>query len=206
MRRKYKADAKKRFSYLVTALLIGFAMGLLAKLVDNPRVTGIVPVFDDLGGRLGIWIFTATLLAVFCNSPGMAAIRTFIYFMSFLFTYYAYTVLFLGFFPKSQILFWGLCALVSPLCAFLIWFARGKGWFSNFLISLPIAVLAAEVYMTGKGNLVLQIIYFCMCLCLLLVLPKKRIQCAPVLLITFLVFFVLIKLDILTIVFGNWML
>ena len=69
MRRKYKADAKKRFSYLVTALLIGFAMGLLAKLVDNPRVTGIVPVFDDLGGRLGIWIFTATLLAVFCNSP-----------------------------------------------------------------------------------------------------------------------------------------
>ena len=63
MRRKYKADAKKRFSYLVTALLIGFAMGLLAKLVDNPRVTGIVPVFDDLGGRLGIWIFTATLLA-----------------------------------------------------------------------------------------------------------------------------------------------
>ena len=126
--------------------------------------------------------------------------------MSFLFTYYAYTVLFLGFFPKSQILFWGLCALVSPLCAFLIWFARGKGWFSNFLISLPIAVLAAEVYMTGKGNSVLQIIYFCMCLCLLLVLPKKRIQCAPVLLITFLVFFVLIKLDILTIVFGNWML
>ena len=60
MRRKYKADAKKRFSYLITALLIGFAMGLLAKLVDNPRVTGIVPVFDDLGGRLGIWIFTAT--------------------------------------------------------------------------------------------------------------------------------------------------
>lgn len=102
MRRKYKADAKKRFSYLVTALLIGFAMGLLAKLVDNPRVTGIVPVFDDLGGRLGIWIFTATLLAVFCNSPGMAAIRTFIYFMSFLFTYYAYTVLFLGFFQKAR--------------------------------------------------------------------------------------------------------
>lgn len=205
MRRKYKADAKKRFSYLVTALLIGFAMGLLAKLVDNPRVTGIVPVFDDLGGRLGIWIFTATLLAVFCNSPGMAAIRTFIYFMSFLFTYYAYTVLFLGFFPKSQILFWGLCALVSPLCAFLIWFARGKGWFSNFLISLPIAVLAAEVYMTGKGNSVLQLFISACVFAYYWYSPKENTVC-PGAAITFLVFFVLIKLDILTIVFGNWML
>jgi len=45
-------------------------MGLTAKLVDNP---GINPLFDNLGGRLGIWVFVAALISVFSYSPKLAA-------------------------------------------------------------------------------------------------------------------------------------
>ena len=58
MRRKYKADAKKRFSYLVTALLIGFAMGLLAKLVDNPHF-------------YLFYVFSFYLLCIHSSFPGL---------------------------------------------------------------------------------------------------------------------------------------
>lgn len=67
-------------------------------------ITGEFPILDDIFGRFGIWIFVATLLAVYSNTPLHAALRVFSFFFTMILTYYAYTILFLGFFPKSQII------------------------------------------------------------------------------------------------------
>ena len=103
-------------------IIIGFILGLIAKLVDVPTITSVFPIFDDLFGRFGIWIFTATLLAVFSLTPMHAAIRVFSFFVSMLLTYYVYTILFLGFYPKSQIILWAIVSLVSPICAAIMWY------------------------------------------------------------------------------------
>lgn len=139
------------------AILLGLVLGLLAKLVDNPELN---PIFDDIGGRLGIWVFTATLLAVFSESPKLAAAKVFAFFASLLFVYYTYTVFLLHFFPQRVILFWSIAALISPICAYIIWYAGGKGPVSVFLASLPITVLLSEGYTLRDAYLPVHMHYY----------------------------------------------
>ncbi len=110
-------NGKKIYNSIFFPIILGFILGLTAKLVDVPAITHIFPIFDDIFGRFGVWIFTATLLAVFSITPLHAAIRGFSFFISMLLTYYVYTILLLGFYPKSQIILWGFVSLISPICA-----------------------------------------------------------------------------------------
>ncbi|MCB6611121.1 hypothetical protein V3C10_18775 [[Clostridium] symbiosum] len=161
------------------AMISGIILGLAAKLVDVPEVTWKLPVLDDIGGRFGIWIFAATLLAVRSDTPAYAAVRVFGFFASMLLTYYLYTVLFLGFYPKSQMILWGSISLISPFCAFIIWFSNERNRAAAILGALPIAVIFAEWYVTGSENNLLFIAYLSMIICLLLFVPgtaKKRLS------------------------------
>ncbi|WP_438496765.1 hypothetical protein [Paenibacillus sp. IHBB 3054] len=54
MRAANKSTAKQKVFSIVKAIIIGVILGLAAKLVDNPNIN---PIFDNLGGRLGIWVF-----------------------------------------------------------------------------------------------------------------------------------------------------
>lgn len=103
-------------------------MGLAAKLVDSPNIN---PIFDDLGGRLGIWVFVAALLSVFSNSPKLAAVRVSAFFGAMLTVYYVYTTLVLHFFPQKAIVFWGICAMD---CCFPTWLFFTMGDRSRFLM------------------------------------------------------------------------
>lgn len=187
---------------LIFAILLGVILGLTAKLVDVPEITGIVPIFDQLFGRFGVWIFTATLLAVASCSPGRAAVRVFLFFIAMLTTYYVYTVLFLGFYPRSQIILWGLISLLSPVCATIIWHAGGEGWTADILAALPITALAAEWYMTGQEELLLAAVYICMGLYLLIGVPRKLTQRAAVAAIAVVMSLFLIKTEAVSFVFG----
>lgn len=142
---------------IVYALVLGIIMGAAAKLVDNASIN---PIFDNIGGRLGIWVFTATLLSVFSCSPKWAAANVFAFFVSMLAVYYVYTTLFLNFFPGRAILFWGICALISPVCAYVMWYARGKGFISAAIMSLPVTVLLAEGYELRNAYLPIHTHYY----------------------------------------------
>ncbi len=75
-----KNKPKIEFHSIIFAAIIGLILGLVAKLVEVPEITGEFPIFDDILGRLGVWIFTTTPLAVFSNTPVHAAIRVFSFF------------------------------------------------------------------------------------------------------------------------------
>ena len=53
---------------LILPLIIGIVLGITAKLVDVPYITCDFPVFDDIMGRFGIWVWAAALIAVFSKS------------------------------------------------------------------------------------------------------------------------------------------
>lgn len=192
---------KQKICSIFLAIIMGSIFGILAKLVDN---TTINPIFDDIGGRLGIWVFIATLLAVYASSPSVAAIRVFAFFLSMLFVYYTYTIYFLHFFPKHQIIFWSLCALITPICAYIMWFARGRSLFSDFCAAIPIAVISSESYLSCKSDLLLQGIYLCWVIVLMVLLPRNSKHYICVCIISLMLFWLLIQTRLLSSLFGGW--
>lgn len=201
---KKKKDLKtKKYKSISIPIIIGIVLGLAAKLVDVPAITGVLPIFDEIFGRFGVWIFTATLLAVFSFTPTHAAMRVFSFFISMLLTYYVYTIAFLGFYPKSQIILWGIVSLVSPICGTVMWYAHDNKWTANILASLPITALCTEWYITGRENILLFVVYLCLVLFLLRYVPKKARQCLPVILIAAVMTLLLIKIGLMDFIYGS---
>lgn len=185
-------------------------MGVAAKLVDAP---GINPIFDDIGGRLAVWVYVATLISVFSYSPKWAAVNIFAYFGSMLTVYYAYTVLFLHFLPERAMVFWGICAVGSPICGYIMWYARGNGLFSNVVAALPITLILSEGFQLRHAYLpihthyylipYLMTIYLIMSVVLLQVIPKNKIRLFPILSIALIMSFIMIYFNVLGRIFGG---
>ena len=57
-------------------------MGFIAKATDSVSMIG------DIGTELGVWVFTATLLAAFSRYPLSAALNTLLFFLAMLCAYY----------------------------------------------------------------------------------------------------------------------
>lgn len=188
---------------IIYSAIIGIFLGLVAKLVDVPSLTGEFPILDDIFGRFGIWIFVATLLAVYSNTPLHAALRVFSFFFTMILTYYTYTILFLGFFPKSQIILWSIISLITPICASAMWYAREDKSIANILAALPIIVLCMEWYITGRDNILLLVAYLCMIVCLLIYIPQKVKRYLPIILITAAMTLLLIKIGCMNEIFEK---
>ena len=108
-------------SSLILPFIIGIVLGIIAKFADGRNIMYYFPEFADIMGRFGIWVWAAALIAVRSKTALSAAIRSFGFFIGMLLAYYGYTVLFLKFFPKSQMILWGCIAVITPFCGFLIW-------------------------------------------------------------------------------------
>lgn len=126
---------------LLFPFIIGIVSGIIAKLVDVTYITSRLPVFDDIMGRFAIWIWAAALISIRSKTALLASARSFLFFAGMLSAYYSYTVIFLHFSPKSQILLWGSISMIAPLCGFLIWQVHREGYYTNFISSLPFILL-----------------------------------------------------------------
>ncbi|WP_405153864.1 hypothetical protein [Paenibacillus sp. FSL K6-0108] len=210
IRVKSESTTKQKFVSIGFAMLIGVIMGVAAKLVDSP---GINPIFDDIGGRLGVWVFAAALISVFSYSPKLAAVKIFVFFGSMLTVYYVYTVLLLHFSPERAMVFWGICAVVSPICAYIMWYARGSGLLSIVVAALPVTLLLSEGFQLRHAYLpihthyylipVLMIIYLIMIVVLLLIIPINKKQVLPILSIALILSFIMIYFNVLGRIFGG---
>lgn len=170
---------------MLLQMISGILLGITAKLVDVPYITCDYPVFDDMMGRFGIWVWAAALIAVRSRNPFHAAVRSFVFFVGMLSAYYGYTVLFLKFFPGSQMVLWGGIAMITPFCGFLMWHIHKNTSYADLIASLPFVLFFTEWYLTAftaqnwsyKDRLLLFIAYLCMTLSLAAAIPtnKRRI-------------------------------
>lgn len=209
IRTEKNSTSSQRLISFVCVVILGGILGLVAKLVDTQ---GINPIFDDIGGRLGIWIFVAVLVSVFSYSPKLAAVKIFFFFSSLLIVYYLYTVFFLHFFSVKETLFWGICAVLSPVCAYVMWYARGNGYVASIILSLPVAVLLSEGYEIRNAYLpehehyylvpILMGIYLIMIIILLLV-PEKKFMFFIVLPLALMLSFIMMYFNVLRLIFGG---
>jgi hypothetical protein len=98
----------------------------------------------------------------------------FAFFSGMVASYYAYSKWIAGFFPQSYALIWVGFTAISPLLAWICWYAKGNGKFSLGISSLLIAVLFNASFIYGwlyfSIRSILELITF---LCGVAVLKKE---------------------------------
>lgn len=127
-------------------VLIGLIFGVISKYSDSPgRNNGIfravIQYISYITSSLGIWIFFATIIAMYSYKPQYAMMNSTGFFLAMLSGYYLYSRYVCGFYSATIILYWIIFALASSVCAWIVWYGKGNGWVSDILASLPIAVL-----------------------------------------------------------------
>lgn len=126
-------------------LLLGIVLGIFSKWLDNLSIDdtiwwqhalGVVDLGNVFSG-IGIWLVLALAIAVFSETPLRAGLHVFLFFLGMCVSYHIYTILFSGFNPMSYMMIWYGITLLSPIPAFICWYARGEGVVS-FVISTGI--------------------------------------------------------------------
>lgn len=135
-------------SSLVT--LLGIALGTLSKFLDTVSFSGYFDISNFLG-RFAIWIFIAVCISVYSRSSVRAAINVLLFFTGMVSSYYLYSAYIAGFFPKSYAMIWVGFTVISPLLAFICWYAKGKGKISLLLSSVILAVCFNTSFVYGPG-------------------------------------------------------
>ncbi|MCC3648911.1 MAG: hypothetical protein ACQEXE_17510 [Bacillota bacterium] len=186
---------KRIIGTALAVFALGALLGLIAKYADGSAL-GLI------GSGLGFWIAAASLLAAWSRTPMAAGLHVLVFFSAMLSAYYLYSMILFGFFPKSQFIYWGSIALLSPVCGYTVWFARGAGWLAAFCAAMPISLLIGEgfsfiyTYSIPKGFVLLLAVF------LWIVLPKNHFQRIRVIPLTAVILFVIEQLELLSILAG----
>jgi len=167
---------KRLFSAIVFAF--GVLLGTGSKALDETAVNELPALLQYLDitnflGRLSIWIFIAVCISVYSNSEKRAALNVFLFFVGMVSSYYVYSELVAGFFPKNYALIWICITILSPLPAFFCWYAKGNGWFAVCVSGIIIGVLFSQAVILFQGIRITHITEIIVWLASLFVLKRK---------------------------------
>jgi len=154
IRRPEKVPMAKGMFMSALLFATGVILGIVSKVLDSipsNQLPYLLEVLDlrNFFSRLGIWLFFGVLISVYSKSPFRSAVNVFVFFAGMVGSYYLYTIEVLGFFPRSYMMFWVTMTLISPLPAFICWYAKGKGAVSLLISSSIVMVLARQAFSFG---------------------------------------------------------
>ena len=156
----------------IVVLFLGIALGTFSKYLDFRQaelpcvLMAIDEAFDihNFLGRFAIWVLIALCISIYSNSAIRASVNVFVFFVGMVASYYLYSNYIAGFFPRSYAMIWFGFTAVSPLLAFVCWYARGKSKLAFILSALILAVLFNMCFVYGFGYFsarsVLEVIVF----------------------------------------------
>ncbi|MBP3248759.1 MAG: hypothetical protein J6M48_00185 [Ruminococcus sp.] len=150
-----KTTRSKVIASLAIAVF-GFLLGVFQKWLDGSAVNDLPELFQRLDltnffGRIAVWIFIGAAVSVFASTPKRAALNAFLFFAAMLAGYYLYCSLVLGFLPVSYMMIWAALAVVSPLLAYVCWFARGNGLPAVIISALILGALLSQAFLFLQG-------------------------------------------------------
>ena len=143
----------------IVVLFLGIALGTFSKYLDFRQaelpcvLMAIDEAFDihNFLGRFAIWVLIALCISIYSNSAIRASVNVFAFFVGMVASYYLYSNYIAGFFPRSYAMIWFGFTAVSPLLAFVCWYARGKSKLAFILSALILAVLFNMCFVYGFG-------------------------------------------------------
>lgn len=165
--------------------LLGIALGVFSKYLDYQQ--GYLPTFlmaldkafdlHNFFGRFSIWIAIAVCISIYSNSAIRAAINVFIFFAGMISSYYWYSKFVAGFLPISYAMIWAGFTAISPLLAYICWYAKGTSHISLVLSSLICAVFFNMTFTYGWGYFDIgSILEVVVCICTLVILKRRTIK------------------------------
>ncbi len=199
--------------FFISVVLTGFIMGVVSKYSDtvasNDGMYGaVLHSISYITTELGIWIFIASIIAMYSYKPMHAMMNSIGFFLSMLTSYYLYSRYVCGFYSTKVILYWVVIALLSSICAWIVWYGKGNGWLSDIFASLPIAVLFKLGYRYYDGVLDAQSItglLDLLCAFILLILlsiGNARMKIIKVLAFAIIISLISNRIGIINIIYG----
>lgn len=144
----------KKILHSIVVLFFGIVLGTVSKFLDTTPSNELPFIIERLDvrnflGRFAIWILIAVCISIYSNSSIRAAVNVFTFFLGMVTSYYLYSKFIAGFFPRSYAMIWFELTAISPLLAFVCWYAKGKSKSSLAISSLIIAVLFNMTFSYG---------------------------------------------------------
>ncbi|MEK4148112.1 hypothetical protein NST02_13700 [Robertmurraya sp. FSL W8-0741] len=155
IRRPIKISQSRQLLYSVLIFIAGVVLGLVSKVLDE-TASNLLPYFLEVldlrnfFSRMGIWLFLAILISVYSKTPVRSGINVFLFFAGLVSSYYLYTIMIAGFFPKSYMTIWIIMTIISPLFAYVCWYAKGKGIMATSISAIIIMFISRQAF--GIGN------------------------------------------------------
>lgn len=136
----------KQIINTICILFIGIILGIFSKFLDTMPTNELPFIFEFLDmrnflGRFAIWLLIALSISIYSNSSISASINVFVFFVGMVTSYYLYSKFVAGFFSRSYAMIWVTFTVISPILAFICWYARGKSKLAFMLSATILAVL-----------------------------------------------------------------
>lgn len=154
IRKPVNIPLSRKVFYSALIFIAGIILGVASKVLDV-TASNLLPYFLEVldlrnfFSRIGVWIFLAVLISVYSKSPVSSAINVFLLFAGMVGSYYLYTILIAGFFPKSYMMIWIIMTVISPFIAFVCWYAKGKGVIAVSISALIFIFTSRQAFAFG---------------------------------------------------------
>ena len=147
----------QQITYSTLILLLGIALGVFSKWLDNMSINDAVWWQHILGlldlrnvfSQFAIWLFIALAISVYSSSPLRAGLNVFLFFAGMCISYHLYTIVFAGFNPQRYMMIWYGFTLLSPILAFVCWYGKGETIISVIIDMLILAVMMSACFAIG---------------------------------------------------------
>lgn len=154
IRRPKRISLSRKLLYSTLIFIVGIILGIVSKVLDTIPSNHVPYLlrFLDLGNffsDMGIWLFLAVVITVYSQSPIRSAINVFLFFVGMVGSYYLYTVLVVGFFPKSYMMIWIVMTVISPFLAIVSWYAKGEGVIAIFISAIIFVFISRQTFAFG---------------------------------------------------------
>ena len=138
----------------ILILCFGIVLRTFAKFLDTTASNTLPFIFEYLDisnflGRFAIWLLIALYIAIYSHSSIRASLNVLVFFIGMVSSYYLYSYFVAGFFPKNYAMIWLGFTAISPLLAFVCWYAKGKSKISFILSVIIIAILFNFTFIYG---------------------------------------------------------